>query len=416
MESKTLSNLDNSTKEELKSEYLKHIEELFSGEIRDYRELQGELTKRYYETIAKAEMREHLGYDYQEKSSTRRENSRNGFNTKKIKGEFGEIQVDIPRDRNGEFEPQILKKRETKPGIFSKNIISMYARGMSTREIEEHVHELYGVDISPQFVSRVTEELLVEFIQWQARPLDGMYPVVYVDGLRVPIKSESGPVLKKCIYIVLGITGEGKKDVLGLWVEETEGARFWLKVFNDLFKRGLQDILIVCGDGLKGLDEAIHAVYPNTDLQLCVVHQVRNSLRFVSYKDRKNVCADMKDIYSAATTELAQINFAKFKENWGKKYPAACTSWENNWSKLTTFFNYPPEMRIFIYTTNAIESLNSMLRKNTNNRKLFPNDNSALKLLYVNIKNFSKKLNQPPHWNIIANQLTILFGDRFIKN
>jgi transposase-like protein len=285
---------------------------------------------------------------------------------------------------------------------------------MSTREIEEHLREMYEVEISPQFVSRATERLQADITEWQTRPLESVYPVVYVDGLRVSVRSgnNSGAVIKKCIYIVLGISCSGKQDVLGLWVEETEGAKFWLGVFNDLKARNVEDIIVLCGDGLKGLPQAVEAVYPKTDVQLCVVHQIRNATKFVSYQDRRKFCADMRPIYTSPTIDAAELALLELEEKWGQKYPMSIASWKNNWTLFTAFYKYPVEMRKVIYTTNAIEGLNAQLRKNTSNRKAFPNDESIIKILFLNIVNFTKKWTKRQGWDSLMNQLSIMFPER----
>jgi transposase-like protein len=285
---------------------------------------------------------------------------------------------------------------------------------MTTREIEEHLREMYSVEISPQFISRATERLATEITEWQNRPLEKVYPVVYVDGLYVSVRSgnNAGAVTKKCVHIVLGISCDGKQEVLGLWIEESEGARFWLKVFNDLKARGVEDILILCGDGLKGLPDAVGAVYPKTDVQLCVVHQIRNATKFVSYKDRKAFCDDMRPIYTAPTVEAAELALDALERKWVHRYPMSISSWRNNWERLTTFLRYPVELRKMVYTTNAIESLNAQMRKNTSNRKVFPNDEAVIKILFLNVRNFTNKWTKRHGWDIVMNQLSMIFGER----
>lgn len=370
------------------------------------------IMKPFYQALLNAEMEEHLGYEKHAREGRNGANSRNGMGSKKIRGDFGEVQISTPRDREGSFDPKVIKKRECSIGNFTEKIISMYSRGMTTREIEEHLQEIYGIDVSPQFISRATETVHQEIIEWQNRDLDRVYPVIYVDGLRVSIRDTSKGVLSKCVYIVLGISVSGRQEVLGLWIEETEGARFWLKVFNDLKARKLEDIIILCGDGLKGLPEAVQAVYPKTDIQLCVVHQIRNSTKFVSYKDRKKFCHDMRSIYSAPTVEAAESALENFANIWESSYPMSVASWRKNWHFLTSFFKYPVELRKTIYTTNAIESLNAQLRKNTANRKVFPTDDSVIKILFLNLRNFTNKWNKRQGWDIVMNQLSLLFPDR----
>lgn len=377
----------------------------------DTKALAQKLVKQTLEALLEVEMEEHLGYAKYEPEGRLSGNSRNGTTAKTIRGDFGQVEIETPRDRKGEFEPKIVGKRQTSVGNFNEIVISLYARGMSTREIEEHVKQLYGIDISPQFVSRATEQLQQQITDWQSRPLERIYPVVFVDGLRVAIRSEKG-IVKKCVYTVLGVGVGGRQEVLGLWIEETEGARFWLKVFNDLKARGVQDILVLCGDGLTGLPEAVHAVYPQSDVQLCVVHQIRNATKFVSYKDRRPFCAAMRPIYTAPNVEAAELALDRFEQAWGARYPMSVVSWRRNWEALTAFFKYPVEFRRLIYTTNAIESLHSQMRKNIATRKVFPNDDSVIKILFLNIRNFSNRWSRRQGWDIVMNQLSVIFGDR----
>ena len=377
----------------------------------DTKTLVQNLVKQTFEALLEVEMEEHLGYAKHASEGRGSGNSRNGATAKTIRGDFGEVEIETPRDRNGDFDPKIVAKRQTSVGNFSEIVISLYARGMSTREIEDHVRQLYGIEISPQFVSRATEQLQQQITDWQSRPLERVYPVVFVDGLRVAVRTEKG-VLKKCVYTVLGVGVAGRQEVLGLWIEETEGARFWLKVFNDLKARGVQDILVLCGDGLTGLPEAVRAVYPHADVQLCVVHQIRNATKFVSFKDRKAFCADMRPIYTAPTSEAAELALERFEAAWGGRYPMSVASWRNHWDGLTAFFKYPVEFRRLIYTTNAIESLHSQMRKNIATRKVFPNDDAVIKILFLNIRNFSNRWSRRQGWDIVMNQLAVLFGDR----
>lgn len=373
-----------------------------------------DLVKNAMEALLQVEMEEHLGYPPYGSAAEDTDNARNGTGEKTIRGDFGEVTIKTPRDRQGSFAPQVIKKRQANIGNFSDKIISLYTRGMTTREIEEHLLEMYGIEVSAQFISRATERIEQEVVEWQNRPLDKVYPVVYVDGLRVTIRSgnNKGAVIKKCVYVVLGVSVSGRQDVLGLWVEETEGARFWLKVFNDLKARGVQDILILCGDGLTGLPEAVQSVYPQTDVQLCVVHQIRNATKFVSYKDRKVFCADMRAIYTAPTVEAAELALEELAAKWEAKYPMSVASWRNNWDRLTVFFKYPVDLRRIIYTTNAIESLNAQLRKNISNRKVMPSDDAVIKLLFLNVRNFSNRWTKRQGWDTVMNQLAMIFGDR----
>ena len=379
--------------------------------IADPKQLLSHMVKDVVETLLEVEVEDHLGYAKHDPAGRGSGNSRNGNSSKTIRGDFGEIDIHTPRDRAGTFQPKIVAKRQTNLGDFTEKIVSLYARGMTTREIEEHLHLMYGIEVSAPFISRATDQLQQQIVEWQSRPLERLYPVVYVDGLRVAVRTEKG-VMKKCVYVVLGVSVSGRQEVLGLWIEETEGARFWLKVLNDLKARGLLDILILCGDGLTGLREAVASAYPKTDVQLCVVHQVRNVTKFVAYKDRKSFCADMRQIYTAPTVDAAELALQHLDAKWGNRYPMSIRSWQTNWDSLTTFFKYPVELRRIIYTTNAIESLNAQMRKNIANRKVFPHDDALLKLLFLNIRNFSNRWTKRQGWDIVMNQLSVIFGDR----
>lgn len=369
------------------------------------------LVKQTLEAFLELEMEEYLGYSRYAAEGRGSGNSRNGVGVKTVRGDFGELEIETPRDRNGDFEPKLVAKRQTSLGNFTETVISLYARGMSTREIEDHIKQVYGVEISPQFVSRATEQLQQQIIDWQSRPLERVYPVIFVDGLRVAVRTEKG-VLKKCVYTVLGVSVAGRQEVLGLWIEETEGARFWLKVFNDLKARGVQDALVVCGDGLTGLPEAVRSAFPQADVQLCVVHQIRNATKFVSFKDRKPFCAAMRPIYTAPNVEAAELALERFAQAWGDRYPMSVASWRAHWDGLTAFFKYPVEFRRLIYTTNAIESLHSQMRKNIATRKMFPHDDAVIKILFLNIRNFSNRWSRRQGWDIVMNQLAVMFGDR----
>ena len=382
--------------------------------IADPKQLLSQMVKDLVETLLEIEVETHLGYAKHDPAGRGSGNSRNGTTSKTIRGDFGQLDIHTPRDRAGTFEPKIVAKRQTNLGDFTEKVVSLYARGMTTREIEEHLQQMYGIEVSPQFISRATDQLQQQIVEWQSRLLERIYPVVYVDGLRVAVRTDKG-VVKKCVYVVLGVTVSGRQEVLGLWIEETEGARFWFKVFNDLKARGLLDILILCGDGLTGLREAVASAYPKTDVQLCVVHQVRNVTKFVAYKDRKSFCADMREIYSAPTVDAAELALQRLDAKWGGRYPMSIRSWQNNWDSLTTFFKYPVELRRIIYTTNAIESLNAQMRKNIANRKVFPHDDALLKLLFLNIRNFSNRWTKRQGWDIVMSQLSVIFGDRLHK-
>jgi putative transposase len=377
----------------------------------DTKQLFHEMVKETIEAFLELELEEHLGYPKHDPEGRGSGNSRNGATSKTVRGDFGQVEIETPRDRNSSFEPKLVAKRQTSVGNFSEAVVSLYARGLSTREIEQHVKDIYGVEISPQFVSRVTEELQQQIVEWQNRPLEPVYPIVFVDGLRVAVRTDKG-VLKKCVYTVLGVGVSGKQEVLGLWIEETEGARFWLKVLNDLKARGVQDVLILCGDGLTGLPNAVQSVFPQTDVQLCVVHQIRNANKFVSWKDRRPLCAAMRPIYTAPTLEAAELALDRFAQSWEVRYPMSVASWRTHWDGLTTFFRYPVELRRIIYTTNAIESLHSQMRKNIASRKVFPTDESVVKILFLNIRNFTNRWTKRQGWDTVMSQLIMMFGDR----
>lgn len=371
-----------------------------------------QLTKKVAERALSAEMEQHLGYAKHAPQGKNSGNSRNGTSSKKVRSVHGEIDLDIPRDRNGSFEPRLVKKGDKQLNGFDDRIISLYARGMTNRDIQAHFEESYGVEVSATFISQVTNEVLDEVKQWQQRPLDAVYPVVYLDCLVVRNR-DSGAVQNKSVYLALGINTEGEKELLGLWMAQTEGAKFWLSVMNELKNRGVQDIFIACCDGLKGFPEAIEAVYPKTQVQLCIVHQIRHSLRYVNWKQRKIIAADLKRIYGAATLAEAERALTEFAEKWDGQHPTISLSWRNNWERLSVFFDYPREIRKVIYTTNAIESLNASLRKVTKTRRSFPNDDSVMKILYLAIHQISKKWTMPIRdWKPAMSQFMIMYGDR----
>jgi len=396
-------------------------EELLEEILRDYKNpedlfgkdgiLKG-LTKRLIEKAMEGELTHHLGYEKHSPAGHNSGNSRNGKSQKTIKGEFGEIPIEVPRDRRGDYNPQIIKKNQTRFEGFDDKIISMYSRGMTTRDIQEHLKEIYGVDISADLVSSVTDTVISDVTEWQNRPLDSVYPIVYLDATILKVRSE-GRVINKSAYLAIGINMEGLKDVLGIWLEQSEGAKFWLKVMAELKTRGIKDIFIACVDGLKGFPEAIEATFPKTEVQLCVVHMIRNSLRFVSWKERKAVAADLKTVYRAASEQQAQANLEDFGRKWDGKFPTISRSWQANWPRILPYFAYPEEIRRIIYTTNAIESLNNTLKKTIKNRASFPSDEAAIKLLYLSLKNIQKKWTMPVRdWGKALNQFAILFDDR----
>ena len=395
-------------------------EELLSGLLADYKkpeDLIGEngllkqLTKLLVERALDAELTEHLGHDRHESVANPTGNTRNGKSKKTLKGEFGELPIDIPRDRHGSFEPQLIPKHQTRWNGFDDKIISLYARGMTVREIQAHLQEMYGTEVSPSLISSVTDAVSEEVKAWQARPLDPIYPIVYLDCIHVKVRE--GAVRVKAVYLAIGITMQGNKEVLGLWLAQTEGAKFWLQVVTELRNRGVQDIFIACVDGLKGFPEAIEAVFPKTVVQLCIVHMVRHSLNYVSWKRRKEVAADLRHIYQAATAQEAEQRLGEFEARWDDEYLPIGQSWRRNWSRLTPFFDYPPEIRKVIYTTNAIESVNMSLRKLTKNRGSFPSDEALLKLFYLALRNISLKWSMPIRdWKAALTRFTIEFGDR----
>ena len=371
-----------------------------------------QLTKKLAERALEAEMEQHLGYAKHDAAGKNTGNSRNGKSRKMVRSIHGDIEIETPRDRNGSFEPQLIKKGEKQLGGFDERIVSLYARGMSTRDIQAHFEDVYGVEVSPTFISQVTNAVLDEVKAWQQRPLAPVYPIVYLDCLVVRSR-ETGSVQNKTVYLALGVNCDGEKELLGLWLAQTEGAKFWLSVMNELKNRGLDDIFIACVDGLKGFPDAIEAVYPNTQVQLCIVHQIRNSLRFVSWKERKAVAADLKTIYGAATLKQAEQALEQFAETWDKQPPSISKSWRDNWTRLSVFFDYPPQIRKVIYTTNAIESLNASLRQVTKTRRSFPNDDSVLKLLYLALHQIAKKWTMPLRdWKPAMTQFMIMYGDR----
>lgn len=373
------------------------------------------LTRRMAERALTAELTAHLGYEPHAKGEAPRGNSRNGAGTKTVLTDGGALTIEVPRDRAGTFEPQLIKKRQRRLQGFDEKVISLYARGMTTREIQGHLAELYGTEVSPALISSVTEAVIDDLKTWQARPLEAVYPIVYFDCLFVKSRQE-GPVAARAVYLALAVNLEGEKELLGLWVAKTEGAKFWLNVLTELKNRGMQDCFIACVDGLSGFAEAIEAVFPATAVQLCIVHKVRQSLKYVAWKERKAVAADLKAIYGAATVTEAETALARFGETWDGKYPAISQAWRADWANLTTFFDYPPEIRRVIYTTNAIESLNHSLRKVIKNRGAFPDDEAAMKLLYLALLNVAKRWTMPVRdWSAARNQFMIRFPDRMPK-
>ena len=394
------------------------LDELFKDFRGSAKELLGEhglikqITRRALESALEGELTDHLGYAPHEAAGRNSGNSRNGKSRKTLQSTAGALAIEVPRDRNGSFEPQLVRKRQRRVEGLDDKIIALYARGLSTREIGAELTELYGAEISPTLISNVTNSVLEDVQAWQARPLDAVYPILYFDCLFVKSRQE-GPIRNKAVYLALGINLQGEKELLGLWMAETEGAKFWLSVFNELKTRGVDDCFIACVDGLKGLPDAIETVYPRTQVQLCIVHQVRNSLKYVAWKDRKAVAAALRTIYTAPTEAAASAALVAFTEHWGEQYSAIAPAWQKNWARLTPFFDYPPAIRKVVYTTNAIESLNYSLRKVIKGRGAFPHDDAIRKLLYLGLRNVAKKWTMPIRdWKAALNQFIILYGDR----
>lgn len=395
----------------------KLVEELLAGykkpeDIIGENGLLKQLTKAILERALKAELTDHMGYEKYDPAGHHSGNSRKGTTTKKLKGEFGEIDLETPRDRNGSFEPAIVSKGQSRFSGFDDKIISMYSRGMTTREIEGHLKEIYGVEVSPTLISNVTDEVLEEVKTWQDRPLDEVYVILYMDALRVKVR-DGGHIQNRAIHVAMGVNLEGKKDILGLWAAQNEGAKFWLQVLTELQNRGVKDILIACVDGLKGFPEVIESVYPKAEVQTCIVHMVRASLNYVGWKQRKQVAADLRKIYQAASAPDAALELNAFAQKWDVVCPMVSQTWRRHWERVTPFFAYPAEIRKVIYTTNAVESLHMSLRKIIKMRGSFPNDEAALKLLYLALRNAAKKWTMPiPNWNAAMNRFTILWPDR----
>ena len=370
-----------------------------------------QLTKALLERAMGAELTQHLGYEKHDPAGYHSGNSRNGTSAKTVKGEFGEITVETPRDRNSSLEPQILKKHQTRFDGFDDKILSMYSRGMTTREIQGHLQEMYGVEVSPALISEVTDAVLEEVKAWQSRPLEPLYAIVYLDALYVKMRHE-GRVENRAVYVAIGVDLDGRKDVLGLWTSANEGAKFWLGVLTELKNRGVKDILIACVDGLKGFPQAIESVFPETRIQLCIVHLVRASLNYVNWKERKQVAADLKAIYRAGTEPQAELELKDFMAKWGNKYQAIGRLWKENWERVIPFFEFPPEIRRVIYTTNAVESLHMSLRKIIKTRGSFPGEEAALKLLYLALRNVIGKWDVIQHWKQALNHFQMLWGER----
>ena len=372
------------------------------------------LIKDVLENILEAEMDEHLGRDkYQRQNDIEpsERNYRNGYSPKNLRSSFGDVDLDIPRDRKSEFEPQIVKKYETVCNELDKKIISLYAKGMTTSDIQAEIEDLYGITISPSMVSKITDKVIATATEWQNRMLDKIYPIVYLDAMYFKVRS-NGKIVNKAVYICLGYTMEGYKDILGLWVDEAEGAKFWLGICNDLKNRGVKEILIACMDGLKGLPQAIQTVFPSANIQTCIVHQIRNSIKYIASKDKKSFMKDLKEVYKAPTEELALAQLDKLKETWGNSYGMVIDSWYNNWNNLSTFFDFSPRIRKMIYTTNALEGFNRQVRKYTKSRTIFPTDESLNKCVYLATMEIMEKWTQPvPNWGATLAELTLFFTE-----
>ncbi len=382
----------------------------------DLNALSAQLTKITVEAALKAELNNHLGYTKHDVSGRNKGNSRNGYTSKRLKGDHGEIELQTPRDRESTFEPQLVKKGQTRITGMDDQILSLYARGMSTRDIVATFDEMYGAEISPGLVSQVTNSVMERVVEWQNRPLDAVYPIVYLDCIVLKIRQDKR-VINKAIYLALGINLEGQKELLGMWISENEGAKFWLSVLTELQNRGVKHFLIACVDGLTGFPDAINTVYPDAKIQLCIVHMVRNSLKLVPWKDYKAVTKDLKQIYQSMTEQEASLELERFAEKWDEKYPQISRSWQKNWPNLITLFDYPADIRKVIYTTNAIESLNSVIRKSVKTRKLFPSDDAALKVVYLAITAASKKWTMPiRNWKPALNRFIIEYEEQIVPH
>lgn len=406
-------NKENEARRQRRKELTEFLDNVGVTDVAGVQELFKELIGSVLENGLEGELDEELGYskyDYRNKDT---DNSRNGYHQKTMKSSFGEMELKVPRDRKGEYEPQLVKKHQTTlTGDIEEKILSMYAKGMSTSDIEEHIMDIYGLSVSDTTVSRITDKILPIVREWQQRPLESIYAVVFMDGIHFHVRSE-GRIIKKAVYVAIGIQMDGIRDVLGLWVGENESAKYWMGILNSLKNRGLEDILIACVDGLTGFSGAIEAVYPKTEIQQCVIHQIRNSTKYVSYKDIKALMADLKAVYGAVDEESALYALDIFDEKWSGKYPKITQSWRSNWPNLCTYFKYPQEVRTLIYTTNAIENFNRGLRKVTKSKPVFPTDDALLKMLYLATMDITKKwTGRRRDWGIIHSQLEVYFSER----
>lgn len=384
-------------------------------DIKSIPDIQNALKDLFAETLQKlleAEMDHNLGYEKQDDKNKQTDNRRNGYSSKRVRSEFGEIDLDIPRDRAGEFDPVIVKKYQKNITGIEDQIIALYAKGFSTRDIQDHLRQLYGIEASPTLISNITDKIMPMIKEWQNRPLHSIYAIVFMDAIHFNVKQD-GMITKKAAYMTIGIDLEGRKDVLGIWIGENEAAKFWLSVLNELKNRGVQDILIVAVDNLTGFSEAVAACYPEAEIQKCIVHQIRNSIRCVSYKDVKKITSDLRPIYTASSEAAASEALNQFEAAWGEKYPLIVRSWRQNWAEIATFFKYPPEIRKLIYTTNIIESYHRQLRKVTKGKSIFPSDEALLKMLYLATQDVLRKwTGRIPNWGQILLQLSIFFPDK----
>ena len=388
------------------------IEDYNIKDTNDIKDMLKDLLSGTIQTMLEAEIEHELGYAKHSMKDKATSNARNGHSKKTVRSEYGNLELDIPRDRNAEFEPQIIPKYQREITGIEGQILSLYAKGMSNRDIEDHLNNLYGIDVSPSMISKITDKIIPEIREWQSRQLEDVYPIVFMDAIHYSVRKD-GVVVKKAVYLAIGIDKEGRKEVLGFWIGENESGKYWLNVLNELKNRGVQDILIMSVDNLKGFSEAISSVFPKTEIQKCVVHQIRNSIRYISYKDAREFTSDLKEMYNAPTLEQAEFKLDELEEKWGKKYMAVVNSWRNNWNELTTYFKYDTKIRKLIYTTNPIESLNRQLRKYTKTKSLYPTDEALMKSIYLSLKEATRKwTGRIPGWGEIYSQLSIYFEGR----
>lgn len=397
-----------------------HVKEIIRGNnfqsVSDVSGYLKDIFKDLIQELLEAEIETTLGYAKNDDKRKETDNSRNGYSPKTLKSEFGEVQIQVPRDRKGEFEPKIVPKYQRNVSGIEEKVISLYARGMSTRDIEDQIRDLYGINLSAEMVSKITDRIAPEIKEWQQRPLEPVYAFCFMDAIHYKIRDD-GHILNRAAYVVLGITIDGTKDILGIWIGENETSKFWLGVMNDLKNRGVEDVLLFCVDGLTGLKEAINAAYPQSEVQRCIIHQLRNSFKYVSYKDLKAFSKDFKQVYHAINEEAAMDALCEVKDKWGKSYPYALRSWENNWDVLSPFYKFPAEVRKIIYTTNIIEGLHRQYRKVTKSKTMFPSDSSLEKMLYLASKNVMEKWTQRyRNWDMVLSQLLIMYPERIDKH